>query len=717
MRLNKLASLFVVLMMFLGGADASAEAVWDLNSPVESVAGGKTYLIRNHGHDNFYLRMNPDFNLCNISAGLGGTDKSTSYQWVLEANGTGFKLKSVEEGTYVSNVFENTYGFAETTDNPATFNFTYNEELKAFTLTNDYDNDGVEEYVSYIGDYVINFTEDAPTAENKNACWRIYEVVESHEYTVSSWVLNDASGVQVASGSIENPSAYTGTEHGAVEHALNVPLSSSYYDVTLSAEGVATITEKAAFPFVVSSGDAASWTWQKIFTRGQYMGSNAEKNKIVAVEDGIKSSNFWAIVRDASAVNSFKFYNLAVGVETPMGLTSTSGNEVIVTFPETGAVVSAFSVSENGDGFTISHGGYPLVYFSESELNLNQWQSNNLGHVDAKMIVEPIDYNNINTNKYYRIFNDGGYLTTVNAIANDAVQEGKYEKRDVTQASVNDDITSVFSFEKIEGATTYKIRVANDNLPLGSNVTGVVFLGIGIGEEWAGKFSLAAGTGGAYAKLNLGESSLMNTEWRIEEAEAVKLTVNSSLQYASVNFPFAVKIPEGATAYVAGAHENGVISLEEGWVAGDVMPANSPVLIYKENGGELSFEIQAVNATNTTANRYGSNSFRGTTARKALGDTESWYALTKNEAGEPVMRKAATSSGYFPANKAYFPIANTAEGSATLKFVFGGLTDIESAVEENNAEAEVYYDLNGRRVLYPSNGIFVTGNGKKVFIR
>ena len=70
------------------------------------------------------------------------------------------------------------------------------------------------------------------------------------------------------------------------------------------------------------------------------------------------------------------------------------------------------------------------------------------------------------------------------------------------------------------------------------------------------------------------------------------------------------------------------------------------------------------------------------------------------------------------ANKAYYVGTSTAAQAFAIKFG-GQTTGIDSAVtpDETGEETEIYYDLSGRRVLYPSTGIYVTGSGKKVFLK
>ena len=74
-----------------------------------------------------------------------------------------------------------------------------------------------------------------------------------------------------------------------------------------------------------------------------------------------------------------------------------------------------------------------------------------------------------------------------------------------------------------------------------------------------------------------------------------------------------------------------------------------------------------------------------------------------------------------PANKAYLlknNIPASAQAAMMFSFNFGGnITGIDHAIATEDAENNVFYDLNGNRVLYPTHGIYVKGNGKKVFIK
>lgn len=73
-----------------------------------------------------------------------------------------------------------------------------------------------------------------------------------------------------------------------------------------------------------------------------------------------------------------------------------------------------------------------------------------------------------------------------------------------------------------------------------------------------------------------------------------------------------------------------------------------------------------------------------------------------------------------PANKAYLPLSAVAGGTANtqaLRISIGDATGIGNTTVGNRQEDNIYYDLDGRRVLYPAQGVYVKANGQKVYIK
>ena len=105
---------------------------------------------------------------------------------------------------------------------------------------------------------------------------------------------------------------------------------------------------------------------------------------------------------------------------------------------------------------------------------------------------------------------------------------------------------------------------------------------------------------------------------------------------------------------------------------------------------------------------YSDNSLKGTTT--SITNPGNAYVLNKKEAGIGFYKLSAT--GTIGANKAYL----TYDGSGAREFFSldetTGIEDINRETITNNR----YYDLQGRRVENPTNGIYIV-NGKKVVIK
>lgn len=204
---------------------------------------------------------------------------------------------------------------------------------------------------------------------------------------------------------------------------------------------------------------------------------------------------------------------------------------------------------------------------------------------------------------------------------------------------------------------------------------------------------------------------------RIQKVTTYPVSV-SAAGYASLCLPFSVTLPEsGLTAYKVTAinrDNNNEMNLES---VGSTIPAGEPVIL-QGAAGNYTLTINADNGTKAT-----NNILTGATVKRT-GISEEYYALAKKTIDETeTVAFFRVSTTNMPANKAYLLKKNIpaqAVNAAMFMFNFDGnggeVTDINTATK-TETESNVYYDLNGRRVLYPSHGIYVKGNGQKVFIK
>lgn len=343
-------------------------------------------------------------------------------------------------------------------------------------------------------------------------------------------------------------------------------------------------------------------------------------------------------------------------------------------------------------------------------------------------------------NAYYRIANvaaaDGkAYLTTGNMIVGtDGTLKTAYNTnngidRKITRTEeANAIVSQLWKFEKI--GDNYRIRNANTNNPIaffnngdldmpidpnygGSTSIKSVFPNAGTSNNAYWQFANGEQVYGVRGEQYIGTNSdLKNTTkniWTIQKVSNITVNV-SDASYASVAYPFATQInTEGAKAFYATSANDGMISLNE--ITDGIIPANQGVLIWKNGGGNVELTI-----TNTENNLEG-NILQPSTAKRSgftAGDT---YVLAKNSENAAAFLKSELT--VVPANKAYINTsALPADAGAAIGLIFNGgnTTGINSIATSDNNNIE-YYDLNGRRVLYPNNGIFVTNTGKKVFIK
>lgn len=199
-----------------------------------------------------------------------------------------------------------------------------------------------------------------------------------------------------------------------------------------------------------------------------------------------------------------------------------------------------------------------------------------------------------------------------------------------------------------------------------------------------------------------------STEWYFEPAEfaghAVTFTAsNDGQNYATVKLPYAAILPTGVTAY-KGTVSGNEVTLTAYKQAGEVLPANTPVLLTATDASSYNFAPAAYQAAEVTG-------FQGTLAATAV--TDNAYILAKK--GEEVKFYLLNSeSNTVNANKAYIVVSG---GKAqALSFNFGTTTGIHAATADAATDAPVF-DLSGRRVVKVVKGGLYIQNGKKFIVK
>lgn len=197
--------------------------------------------------------------------------------------------------------------------------------------------------------------------------------------------------------------------------------------------------------------------------------------------------------------------------------------------------------------------------------------------------------------------------------------------------------------------------------------------------------------------------------WQFIKVTEVPLTIAAN-DYTTLCLPFNVKLPENSTvkAYYASAATGDVLKLTE--ITG-IIPANEGVILQNTDAAEavINLTITTEEATLTE------NKLKGVTAKREGYDALSNYVLAAKNGATGFYKANFTA---VTANKAYLPVANVQNAQGVMMaFSFGNeVTGIDN-VNAAAPAAKKYYDLQGRRVLYPAKGIFVTEDGQKVLFK
>lgn len=197
--------------------------------------------------------------------------------------------------------------------------------------------------------------------------------------------------------------------------------------------------------------------------------------------------------------------------------------------------------------------------------------------------------------------------------------------------------------------------------------------------------------------------------WQFIKVTEVPLTIAAN-DYTTLCLPFNVKLPQGSAvkAYYASAAAGDVLKLTE--ITG-IIPANEGVILQNTDAADANINLTITTEEATLTG----NKLKGVTAKREGYTALNNYVLAAKN-GTTGFYKAKFTA--ITANKAYLPVANVQNAQGVMMaFSFG---DEVTGIDNVNAAAPAakkYYDLQGRRVLYPAKGIFVTEDGQKVLFK
>lgn len=209
------------------------------------------------------------------------------------------------------------------------------------------------------------------------------------------------------------------------------------------------------------------------------------------------------------------------------------------------------------------------------------------------------------------------------------------------------------------------------------------------------------------------------SQWTFEAVDEIGITIGTS-GYASVNYDFPVKFPAGVKVYKKALEAATYIKLEEIPAGSDgcvSLPTGNAAFVAGTPGASIPLEIlldepEAIEGGTGVNGTYLATTFDETSAANVYGiaKVDGVVAFYKMRGGTTIKQ-----------NKGYIRSESSSAPRMELTFSEGETTGIESVHEDNSRresiDTSVLYDLNGRRVLYPSRGIYVTASGQRIFLK
>ena len=171
--------------------------------------------------------------------------------------------------------------------------------------------------------------------------------------------------------------------------------------------------------------------------------------------------------------------------------------------------------------------------------------------------------------------------------------------------------------------------------------------------------------------------------------------------------------------------ETGTVTLSEdlGYI-----PANKPVILHFTVDGYFKNKTFLLDKYTGAEKNYTSDAYKPSSFFVGTSTSKTYDVLDDDYSSIYVLRNGRffrATEGTLPANRCFIGVPKAAPapslpGFLPAELVFGdgnGTTGIRDVKLPTDKERDVYYDLYGRRVLYPTKGGVYIYNGKKIIIK
>ena len=215
----------------------------------------------------------------------------------------------------------------------------------------------------------------------------------------------------------------------------------------------------------------------------------------------------------------------------------------------------------------------------------------------------------------------------------------------------------------------------------------------------------------------------------VEDLSKIVHTVKMNASFSSVMLGYNATLPKGVEAYNALGIEDGYVSLVKIAEEGGVIPANTPVILYRtDNETEKTFTYATVSASAPEKTVLGGSLYLKYVKcdenkdyyKLMLKDGQAkMYWMYKEFDAAGVSQGETNDGGHIKcsANKIYMALPSQQQAASYgMRFIDGETTGVEDVLSGNADAKPEIYDLTGRKVIKPSSpGIYVV-NGKKQFL-
>ena len=239
------------------------------------------------------------------------------------------------------------------------------------------------------------------------------------------------------------------------------------------------------------------------------------------------------------------------------------------------------------------------------------------------------------------------------------------------------------------------------------------------------RYLYSGGTGNTDAGRDAANTTEARYRFTVEEVTTLPVTV-SEVGYATLYAPVALEIPDEVTVYVGVKNDNylDMTDIKE-VTGGNVIPANTGVILESkfEEGAEktaktFNFNIATENIPDALDESM--NLLTGKYPKSEKNDGKKVYTLQNGDNGVGFYlfkgQDAQGATTYLNGFRAWVELeASTPANALRIRFAGeqgGTATEIEMPIA-NGQQPTAIYDLQGRRVMNPTKGMYIV-NGKKV---